>query len=245
MDQMLIKYDELCREVYGDPRLPPGTRELALAMGWVMFRRPQAAAGKPFWREVRLLLGNERFGGPRVWELLAADAPRYERPYADRSTATCEGPRLRPYRSRNIRPRQFPPPTIYVPEGGVKPPYDQTEGGRVCGAHATIHVTEWDMVTGQVTAEHSFCRRHEQRAREVGEQLAARGERPPPIPNVGGLLPCFFKADWERLYTRANEKALHGRRWEPPYHGICADEWPTPGRGPVPRRPRLSVVPAL
>lgn len=113
----------------------------------------------------------------------------------------------------------------------------------VCGAHGTIEVTERDMVTGWETSRW-FCSRHKNRAREVRAQLAARGEPPEPVPNTGGLLPRYFAADWAVIYARHCERSWTPRMlgWEPPYHGVDADEWPTPGKTLIPRRPRLAVV---
>lgn len=241
-DEALIKYDDLCHEVYADRRLPPGTQEVALAMGWVMFRHPDRPNGGPFWKQVRRLLRANEIGKPRVWDLIAADAPRYIQPGVYWSSAgDCEGPRLRPYQPRHQPARSNS--TIVHPGPGVPPgPNDHTRGGRICGANGSIRVVEADMVTGW-TQDRWYCRRHAERASEVKAQLQARGEPPPPIPNVGGLLPCYFKADWEKLYTKAVERAVHGPHvWDLPYHGLSADEWPVPGQQPIPRRPRLSVI---
>ncbi|REF00323.1 hypothetical protein [Thermomonospora umbrina] len=246
-DPHLTKYDKLCREVYGDARMAPGTREVVLAMGWVMFRHPDRPQGGPFWQHVRRVLGRNRYGKPRVWDLIAADAPRYEQPGGHHLTGPCEGPRHRPY-----KPRPAPRATatglreaqtiVHVPPAGAPAPYDPTDGGRVCGASGSIRVTEADMVTGW-TRTHWFCRRHHDRARQVQAQYDALGDPPPPIPNIGGLLPCYFTADWETVYAEAVRRTMGAPyTWERPYHGLAADEWPVPGRQPIPRRPRLSII---
>ncbi len=241
--EALSKYDDLCRQVYADTRLPAGTQEVALAMGWVMFRHPDRPNGAPFWSQVRRMLRANEIGKPRMWNLIAADAPRYEQPHAYSTLAgSCEGPRIRPYRPRQ-QPRDYGGATVYTTPG-VTAPRDHTEGGRVCGADGSIRVTEADMVTGW-TRTRWFCRRHADRARDVKAQLAARGEPPPPIPNRGGLLPCYFAADWETLYQEAVQRAMGAgvpHNWERPYHGLAADGWPIPGQQPIPRRPRLSIV---
>ncbi|MGI5423028.1 hypothetical protein [Actinomadura luteofluorescens] len=242
-DEARVKFDDLCREVYTDKRVPPGTREVILAMGWAMFRHPDRPNGAPFWGEVRRALWANEYGKPRMWDLIADDAPRYEQPGASYTlSGACEGPRHRPYQPRGER--TYTTGLVYVPANGAPHRHDHTEGGRVCGADGSISVTEADMVTGWTTT-HWFCRRHADRAREVRAQLHSRGEPPLPIPNKGGILPCYFKADWEQVYREAVGKALRGpSRWEPPYYGLAADDWPTPGKQPIPRRPRLSVVPA-
>jgi hypothetical protein len=237
-DDPLIRYDKLCREVYADKRMPPDTREVALAMGWVMFRHPDKPTGAPFWKQVKQILRANALGKPRVWDLLAADAPRYEQPRQGWSMpGSCEGPRLRPYQARR---REGDEATIVY--GASSAAHDHTEGGRICGASGAIQVVETDMVTGW-TQDHWFCRRHAERAREVKAQLQDRGEPPPPIPNRGGLLPCYYKADWATLYTQAVGQSIGAPYvWEVPYHGLSADDWPIPGKQPIPRRPRLSVI---
>lgn len=222
----LAKYDELCREVYTNPGMPAGTQEVVLALGWLLYRHPgRPLDGAPLWKQLKTMLRRNEIGRPRIWDLIAADAPRYQPPRGvDVHSWTCEGPRVRPYRRR---------------DGYTDPDH---RDNRVCGAHATIRVIEQDMITGWVTA-HWFCRRHAERASEVKAQIETRGEPPPPIPNTGGILPCYFKADWEQVYTEAVDKAVHGpRRWERPYHGIRANDWPVPGQQQVPKRPRLSVL---
>ena len=107
----------------------------------------------------------------------------------------------------------------------------------MCGARGTIHVTEHDPATGWHTL-HWYCSRHRQAARRVENQLAAQNEAAPePIPNRGGLLACYFKADWEAVYRWAV-----GSWWTPPSYGISADDWPTPGRDPLPGHTRLRLV---
>lgn len=251
-DEALRKYDDLCREAYTDTRLPPGTREVVIAMGWVMFRHPDQPSGAPFWTELKRILWANAYGKPRLWDLIADDAPRYEQPGASYTwSGPCEGPRIRPYRPRPTNPPEtdvtdlrVTQTIIHVPIGGApSSPYDHTQGGRICGADGSIGVIEADMTTGWTTT-HWFCRRHSARAREIKAQLDARGEPPPPIPNRGGLLPCYFKADWQAVYEKAVDRALRGgaARWQPPYYGLAADDWPVPGKQPIPRRPRLSVI---
>ncbi|SET49446.1 hypothetical protein [Nonomuraea wenchangensis] len=243
----LMKFDDLVCRVYADDRMPPGTREVALAMAWALERGPVAHPEVKFWTLVRRSLGGDRMGRPRLSELIAADAPRYEnRSDWSLGNGSCEGPRVRPY-----KPRERPPSGCYLDHPHIGPcrfpevygagghAHDHTEGGTICGATATIRVKERDMVTGWHT-NHWFCRRHAARAREVKQQLAARGEPPEPIPNTGGLLPRYFAADWAKIYALHCEKAY--RRWTEPYCGVDADHWPTPGKTMIPKRPRLALV---
>jgi hypothetical protein len=187
--------------IWNDSRLPPGTRELTLAMMWVLHREPEHPPGGGYWRRVRELLGRAgvitRAGhGWRIHDLVAGDAPRYDPGGYSWANGSCEGPRVRPYRPR--RPAQQPDrclvsahhphlgdcrytqvhyaggdflsgghpltgTTTTRPDGW---PGEPDRDDRVCGAHATIAVTEYDMVTGWETV-HWFCTRHRGRAAEV------------------------------------------------------------------------------
>jgi hypothetical protein len=251
-------HDELQAAIWNDERgLPPGTREVALAIGWVLHREPERR--DELWKRVSQLLGRTSSGRWRIHEVIAEDAPRYEPGRWRYGGGACEGPRLRPY-----QPRRRPDTgrcwvsdhhphlgecryTVvhYAHLDGTTSPYPGPEhavperDNSVCGAHGTIEVTERDMVTGWETA-HWFCSRHKDRAREVRAQLAARGEPPEPIPNAGGLLPRYFGGDWVKIYGLHCEKML--QVWVPPYYGVDADEWPVPGKTLIPKRPRLAVV---
>ncbi len=218
----LMAYDDLCARIYNDARATPGTRELLLAIAWACTRDPEV--GTNVWPRIATLLGKDR---SRTWRhrmLVSADAPRYQPPESCHRgyNGTCEGPRIRPYQPRGVPPQV----AARMTQGR-----DQT----VCGSAAAEVVIERDRVTGW-HSPHWFCRRHTDQAARVRAQLAALGEPPPPIPNTGGLLPAYFASNWQKVY----EWARPG--WKPPYHGICADDWPTPGHTPIPRRPRLSLV---
>ena len=227
--ERLLMYDDLVRRIYADGRMSTGTREIALAMARVKFREPEVVTDSRFWDLVFSLLGRT-IAGWRGEELIRDDAPRYEPPRSTWQKRPCEGPRIRPYRPR--RTKVDPDCAVYLEDGYTDPlPPDD----RVCGAPGTTVVIEYDLVTGWQTG-HWFCRRHLDRADEVRSQISLAGDPPPAIPNCGGLLPCYFDGDWENLYAR------YRRHWSPPYHGICADDWPGPGLERVPRPPRLSVI---
>ncbi|WP_333745728.1 hypothetical protein [Streptomyces sp. IBSBF 2950] len=57
------------------------------------------------------------------------------------------------------------------------------------------------------------------------------------MPNAGGLLPCYYEANWAGLYEHYTWEG-----WEPPVYGVRADDWPVPGKEPVPQRARLRLV---
>lgn len=65
----------------------------------------------------------------------------------------------------------------------------------ICGAASHHRVLEKDPVTGWVIP-HWFCKRHKDHADRVAAQVKEQGEQAPePIPNRGGLLPCYFAAE--------------------------------------------------
>ena len=243
---MPMTHDELQAAIWNDERkLPPGTREVALAVGWVLHKEPEHEGR--LWARVKELLGHDGWHW-RLHECVAGDAPRYDPGNWHHGAADCEGPRVRPYKPRPAPERPYGGClighhphlgecrfTIIYGESASPPERDNS----VCGAHGTIRVTERDMITGWET-DHWFCRRHLERAQEVRAQLAARGEPPEPIPNKGGLLPRYFAGDWAEIYRRHTEKAH--KAWTVPYYGVDADEWPVPGKTLIPKRPRLAVV---
>jgi hypothetical protein len=240
-------HEELQAAIWTDERaMPPATRELALALAFVLHTEPDHR--DQLWTRVKVLLGATWTGRWRLHEAVAEDRPRYESGRWSYSPGACEGPRLRPYRPRQSRDAgrcwvsghhphlgecRFT--VVHVPAGYRQPERDD----RVCGAQGSKRITERDMVTGWET-EHWFCSRHADRAAEVRAMLAARGEPPEPIPNLGGLLPRYFAADWAVVYARHCEIEL--KYWMVPYHGVDADEWPVPGKTMIPKRPRLSLV---
>jgi hypothetical protein len=247
----LAAWDELTAQIYADPDFSPGGREVALALGWAIHRDPC----KGGWGKAAEILGADRVhrDRPRIWQALAEDVPFYKADYY--YGGSCEGPRMRAYKPR-VAPDQcvisghHPHlgecryPVVY---GDLSDFLGTERDQSVCGAHATISVAEYDPATGW-ESRRWFCSRHKVRAREVKAQLrAALPEPPPPIPNRGGVLPRYFKTDWEAKYAMACDRAegtVAGTPylWEPPYYGICRDDWPVPGRTAVPRKPRLSIV---
>jgi hypothetical protein len=202
-------------------------------------------------------LGADNIGRPRYDRLVADDAPRYEQPhraYEMASTHACEGPRLRPYRRPAvpyapdpdapvpIRPYTLPPEMAALKAEAMAtytPPRDwRTEDG-VCGAGSFYLVEEKDPRTGWITA-HWFCKRHKDHADRVTEQVRAQNEQAPePIPNTGGLLPCYFKADWEKVYRH------YRPHWTAPSYGLAAEDWPTAEEAPMRAYGRLRAIGSL
>ncbi len=268
MTDELAEWDTLTARIYADRDFTPGGREVALALAWVLYRDDSEPGSR--WKRVREILGTTSGPYPqwRIWGAIGEDLPYYAPGNWRAGGGECEGPRLRPYKPRrgpdagrclvsdhhpHLGDCQFTQIWFAHEDGTVTDQpgprhitHPPERDDRVCGAHGTIEITEEDMVTGWETS-HWFCRRHLERAKEVKAQLAARGEPPPPIPNRGGVLPRYFKADWAERYSCALKYPLGWRvhppcGWEPPYHGLCRDDWPVPGKTIVPRRPRLAVV---
>jgi hypothetical protein len=247
----LVAWDDLTARVYADPDFSPGGREVALALGWVIHRDP----GKGGWRKAAEILGTDGvYRAPRIWQAPAEDVPFYKPEY--HHGGSCEGPRVRAYKPRRSRESGRCLVSDHHPHlgecrytvihGDLSSFLGLERDESVCGAHATTEVTEYDPVTGWERPRW-FCSRHRERAREVGAQLrAALPEPPPPIPNRGGVLPRYFTTDWEAKYAMACDRArgMNGTpySWEPPYYGVCRDDWPIPGKTVIPRRPRLAVV---
>ncbi|MFJ3699547.1 hypothetical protein ACIPW9_36395 [Streptomyces sp. NPDC090052] len=75
-DPDLQRYDLLAYRVYTEPRMPTGTRDLILALGWVTLRDPHRHdPARSMWeRTGEVLNASNR----RLWELLLEDVPRYE-----------------------------------------------------------------------------------------------------------------------------------------------------------------------
>jgi hypothetical protein len=247
-------FPELVTAIYEDPRVGHESRELLLAVGYGLYLAERPDGENPL-RIARRKLGVEHGRQARYDRLIADDAPRYKPRWQDSrnrmpSDAACRAPRLRPYKPRPykprtpedappeppaptpIRPYQLPPELAALKEHAMATytaPRDwRTEDG-ICGSPARHRVEERDPRTGWITA-HWFCKRHKDHADRVTAQLADQNAAAPePVPNTGGLLPCYFKADWAKVYAHYR----HG--WTEPSYGLCADDWPAvdqalPGR---------------
>lgn len=245
-DRQPRTFPELVTAIYEDPRVGHEARELLLAVGYALYLAERPDGVSPLRIARRKLGGRGRSGRLRYDELVADDAPRYKPRWEDSpdrmvSSAVCEAPRLRPYQPRPYKPRapedampepapirQRPPAIVHVPPGHQPPRDWRTEDG-VCGSSARHRVEERDPRTGWITA-HWFCKRHQDHADRVAAQIAEQNAAAPePVPNTGGLLPCYFKADWAKVY------AHYRRGWSPPSYDLAADNWPAaaearPGR---------------
>lgn len=236
-------FADFAHRIYQDDRADGQARELLLAFAYVITMQP-TDDGKEQWRNVRKALGavspRSRYAD-RLRKLIQHDTPRYippdERPggYSP-SKRQCVGPRLRPYKERPYNGQQMTLPARI--EQDKRDAEDHRNQQNICGALSKHQVLEKLPGTGWYKY-HYFCQRHQDHAVRVREQVAAQNAAAPePVPNAGGLLPCYFEANWVGLYQHYQD----WDSWEPPVYGVCADDWPIPGKQPVPQRARLRLV---
>lgn len=257
----LRSFDDLTTRIWRDKRLTPSTRELLLATAWVLGRDPDYAClpnserGRYLWRQLAVMLGQDdrtRRPTPRYKQIVADDAPRYVPPntWGDRF---CEAPRIRPYRPRNTGSGILAPAcligrhphagecrrtVVHSAASAAAVPKPAPDPSDTCDAPAKLdfHLVERDPRNGWYI-DHWFCARHRDHFERVKTQLANAPEAPEPVPNTGGLLPCYFKADWAKVYAEMRPG------WEAPVYGIAADDWPGVVSGGVtPRHPRLRLI---
>ncbi|MGW2181287.1 hypothetical protein ACWCXX_24940 [Streptomyces sp. NPDC001732] len=242
------KYATIVHWIYNDRRAAPPARELLLAVAYAASIAP---GGKDRVLSTAAQVLGRRGSRPRFDALVAADAPRYKPPreaddWGPGEAPRCEAPRLRPYVYRPritvtgpeegtvpLWPQVSPSPVLHAAAGFSPPPVDYRNAQGVCGANSHHKVLELDPRTGWTIA-HWFCKRHVGHAERVAEQVREQNAAAPePIPNAGGLLPAYFKAQWEKVYRH-----YAPARWEPPSYGLSADDWPDPGNPPPVRSPR-------
>jgi hypothetical protein len=256
----LHSFDDLTTRIWRDRRCTPGTRELLLAIAWVMARDPDYAGvpnaerGPYLWRQLAVMLGRDGRlrREPRYKQLVADDAPRYAPPntWHDRF---CEAPRIRPYKPRTTGSGILSPAcligrhphsgecrrtVVHSAASAAAVPKSAPDPSATCDAPAKLdfHLIERDPLTGW-HIDHHFCARHRDHFERVKAQLANAPEAPEPVPNTGGMLPCYFKADWARVYSWARPG------WTAPECGIAADDWAgVNGGGVAPRRPGLRLI---
>lgn len=234
-------FDRFATRIYKDERANHEAKELLLALAFAI-THPREEGEGPFVAAAKLL-GFDKAGRKRIATLISADAPRYEsdfrRPASrdDEMFKRCAGPRLRPFKE----PAPAQQAMFNLLDDGTTPEPEPREDFRnrlkVCGAEASDYVIERLPDTGWYKA-HWFCNRHRDDMNRLSRQLAEPNRlAPKPIPNRGGLMPVYFESDWLYVY-----RFYLGESWEPPVYGICADDWPVPGKEPVPTRARLRLA---
>ncbi|KOU43586.1 hypothetical protein [Streptomyces sp. WM6378] len=251
----------LARRIFQDVRADHESKELLLALAYALTTPRDGERG--VWAIARDALGKSRTGRWRIAELVAKDAPRYVSPalYSHRHDGDlyklCSAPRLRPYRDKYASAHQSPlSPPIDLGATGESPFGNEEErptaaagrpgGGSdedfrnrlgVCGSEASAYAIEKLPETGWHKVRW-YCNRHRAELERVRRQLVEPNKRAPePIPNQGGLMPCYFDSEWEVVYRH-----VLGDQWQPPVYGMRADDWPVPGRQLVPQRARLRLA---
>ncbi|MFB7738297.1 hypothetical protein ACFC08_28695 [Streptomyces sp. NPDC056112] len=217
------QFAEIAHRIYQDDRADTQTRQLLLALAYATTMAP-LDDDTNVWRAACNALGSSITDWDGLRSQIRHDLPRYLPPGyrwgSDRLDQRCRGPRIRMH-----------------PDG----PDDFRNQLKVCGEKTSDKVVEKDPITGWHT-NHFFCTRHRDHLQRVAAQVAEQNAvAPPPIPNSGGLLPSYFETDWVWMYRWADRN----QSWEPPkVYGLCADNWPVPGRDPVtvPQRARLRLV---
>lgn len=141
-------------------------------------------------------------------DIISADAPRWE-PEPGDGTETCEAPMIRREGLCGQRVSAWPQARVTNPADGT-----------------------WRMAR--------FCRRHEDYAYRADRADLARVEAggiPEPVPNTGGLMPCYLTMrDWNGFYAQARSG------WTPPSYGICADDWPVLAKVTAMEPPKLRAL---
>ncbi|MER8268007.1 hypothetical protein ABT007_27850 [Streptomyces griseus] len=74
--EAMVRHDQLATRVYEERRMPAGTRDLVLALGWATLRDPRRHHPEEgVWARTRDILNAD---DRRMWQLLADDVPCYE-----------------------------------------------------------------------------------------------------------------------------------------------------------------------
>lgn len=72
----ILRYDQLVTRVYGERRMPSGTRDLILALGWVTLRDPRRHDPTiTTWTRTQEVMNADN---KTMWTLIGEDAPRYD-----------------------------------------------------------------------------------------------------------------------------------------------------------------------
>ncbi|MGW0844320.1 hypothetical protein ACWD26_30105 [Streptomyces sp. NPDC002787] len=113
------RYDQLTERVYGERRLPSGTRDLILALGWVTLRDPKRHhPAVSLWDRTREVLNADN---RQMLETIAEDVPRYEHDW-HASPSGCQAPMVRANRlcgrSTSIGFPEFDPVTGWMTNWG-------------------------------------------------------------------------------------------------------------------------------
>ena len=203
---------EQIAKVYADTRFPkshfhPDLRTLAVTILWVVGVERPPKGGR--WKRIYEVLhfdDQKAHDNYRFWQIIASDAPRWEPPQEETREVQCEAPMIR---------RSGP-----------------------CGKRTSWRFRVTDPETGQWRMT-GTCSRHDEYGRQLRlteKALQQAGGIPEPLPNTGGLLPCYFNWKWPDMYAQARPG------WKPPRIGICADDWPVMAKVTAMEPPSLSLI---
>lgn len=183
-----------------------------------------------------------RFGGDlRMFVVTAVWVLGVERvPRGSRIQRVCEVMHLDSFRFwelvRSDLPR-YEPESLHG-DGGCRGWLPRAR--RRCGKGATTAFRVTSPVDGTwELAGYCSAHRGEAEAAQAAERRRRQAGLPEPLPNRGGLLPCYLPWDWEKNYRKASGS------WEPPAVGIRADDWPTlakVAKATAPAPPKLTVM---
>jgi hypothetical protein len=212
-------YDGVVEQIYRDPRMGRETREIALMLAWLIGRDPNRF-NAGVWVRAEAILGFKKYGR-----------------HAQSVAALLVADDLPRYEMDRTSPEWL--------DQTCDAPMIRRAG--LCGQPAADNSYTVDLTTGWRTPVW-FCRRHAEFGRDCNLALA-NAAAPEPIPNRGGLLPCYFSRKsgsngWVQNYKWAAHTADPWLReeWMPSKYGVYADDWPTPGNASEPRPPRLRLV---
>lgn len=212
-------YDAVVEQIYRDPRMGRETREVALLLAWLIARDPNRFDAG-IWVRAEAILGFKKYGRHTQSVAALLVADDLPRYQIDRTTPA------------------------WLDQTCDAPMIRRTG---TCGQPAVDNSYSTDLTTGWRTPIW-FCRRHAEFGRDCNLALA-EAPAPEPIPNRGGLLPCYFSRkggsnSWVQNYKWAAHTADPWLReeWMPPKHGVHADDWPLPGKEPAALVPRLRLV---
>lgn len=210
----VFRYDQLVTRVYGERRMPSGTRDLILALGWVTLRDPRRHDPEvTTWVRTREVLNADN---KRMWTLIGEDAPRYDAWFTENDDPHgCQAPMVRVDRlcgrSTLYSFSEFDPATGWVRSWGFCSRPRCREYGRPI----------------EERARHSATVRPEP-IPNVGGLL--------PLFFAWDWEKRYYKASELGVVPRL-------ACWKPPSYGLSADEWPeVPGQEKPKAFPKLRLI---
>lgn len=193
----MARYDQLVTRVYEERRMPSGTRDLILSLGWVTLRDPRRHdPAVTTWARTREVMNADN---KTMWTLIGKDAPRYDAQLTEADGPHgCQAPMVRVDRlcgrSTMIGFSEFDPATGWSRHWGFCSRPRCREYGRPI----------------EERARHSFTVRPEP-IPNTGGLL--------PLFFAWDWERRYHKAAETCVFPR-----IIG--WEPPSYGLSADEWP-------------------